>query len=224
MNMLNNIHTGLQSHQQKELNPTATIAQVLSDLFCPLLIPTYAMLLATNATLLVNVPLSVRLTATLVVGIITGLVPYILITILMYMGVVSDRSISNRRERTLPFMIALLCYITAGIYLRAVHTYPWLICFFFSAAAAIFLCLVISRYWKISAHTTAAGGLAAFLLWLGINRLLLAYPVAIISGGFLLCGILGSCRLILSRHTLAQVGAGCALGFAAVYCALALFC
>jgi membrane-associated phospholipid phosphatase len=84
--------------------------------------------------------------------------------------------------------------------------------------AALFIqitCAMINVWWKISTHTAAIGGVAGALFvfaeFFGFN------PVWWLSLTFILAGILGTSRMILRQHSLAQVVAGFFVG---IICAI----
>ena len=81
--------------------PATIAAHILSDLFSPLLAPTYAMIAAMWLTRLHYLPLGTRIWATAGITVICALIPLVVIGILMRRGKVSDMSISNRRQRTM---------------------------------------------------------------------------------------------------------------------------
>ena len=58
--------------------------------------------------------------------------------------------------------------------------------------------------------------LIPFALALAFRHLLLLQPMIVITVSIMLCGIVSSSRLVLHRHTFAQVGAGFALGLLCV--------
>ena len=79
--------------------------------------------------------------------------------------------------------------------------------------AALFIqitCAMINVWWKISTHTAAIGGVAGALFvfaeFFGFN------PVWWLSLTLILAGILGTSRMILRQHSLAQVVAGFFVG------------
>lgn len=198
-------------------------AQIFSDIFSPILISTYGMVIAMTMTTLSMLPAGIRLGATIGVAFITAFIPALFIFILIRMGKVSDTDISDRHQRTAPFLAAALCYIGAAIYVSVLHAPRWLMLFFAAAATLSLISLLITRRWKISAHSGASAGLAGVIFWLGANHILLFQPLAMISGAILLTGILASSRIILGRHTLMQVVAGALLGFFIEYGTLILF-
>ena len=205
------------SQEKRYKSGLSLVAQILSDLFCPLLVPTYGIALALWGTSLRALPERSRWLATLVIAIITGLVPLVVIAVLRQTGRVSDNSMSNREQRPLPMAITMLCYVAAGLFLGSARAPLWLRVFFYGAALATAIDTVITFRWKISAHTTAMGGLTGLILWLAVAGMADVSAMAILSIGIVLAGTIATSRLILGRHTLAQVMAGLLLGFACTF-------
>lgn len=214
-----------------ESNSTYTVprglklaANILSDVFSPLLVPTYGMILAVTLTQLCMLGAGVRLTACLGIAFITAVLPMTFIFILMRTGRVSDASISDPRERTAPYIASIVCYLGAAAYVFAIHAPLWLIVFFIGAALTSAIAMLITHWWKISAHTGGIGGLTGIIFWLAWRDMLLTDGMMWVSAAALLTGLLGSARLILNRHTLGQVAAGAALGFGVELACLTLVC
>lgn len=195
-------------------------AQIVSDVFSPILIPTYGMAMAMWITPLRAVPESSRLMATLIVAAITALVPLGTIMLLMKLGKVSDTAISNISERLVPYSIAVVCYCAAAWMVRSIGAPWWLTMFFCGAAFATAVSLIITLVWKISAHSTAIGGLVGMMLWFAVSGLADAHAMIWLSVVIVIAGLVGSARLMLNRHTLLQVLAGLALGVASCFCAM----
>lgn len=197
-------------------------AHIISDVFSPLLVPSFGMILAVTTTALVVLPASTRLGATLGVFFLTCLLPMSFIFVLMKMGRVSDTSISNPRERTLPFAATILCYGATALYVRSLHAPMWLTYFFLGAALASAIAMLITHWWKISAHTCGLGGLCGVIFWLGMNNAFVFAPLSLMSAAIILVGCMASARLVLGHHTLGQTAAGALLGFATEFGLLAL--
>lgn len=207
-------HTGtpdIRPHRTHRLQNIA--ASILSSVFSPLLIPTIAMVIALWLTPMYRLSLSVRGWSTLGVFFITAVIPGLSILTLMKMGRASDTALSDRRERPLPFMITLACYIIAAIYLAALHAPRWLVAFVVAGAVIVLAELLISYRWKISAHTGGCGGLVGLLFWLAVRGALIYDALTLVSIAVLVLGLVAWARLVLRRHTLGQVAAGAALGF-----------
>lgn len=195
------------------------LSQILSALFSPLLMPTYAVILSLFFTVLALVPAPVKWTVTGVSFAITCLVPLVAIIALHRLGLVKDPGLNDRNERLIPYAVAALSYGACAIYLRNAHAPEWLWLFMVGAMVATVVCTVINRWWKISAHLTAMGGLTALSFRIldlrlegpGVNFMLVAMAAV------LLTGLVGTARIYLGRHTLWQVVAGAANGFVCVY-------
>lgn len=198
----------------KALTRTASLT---SDIFSPLLMPTYALVTALWLTPMFMLPFGVRAWSVLGVFFLTGVVPAMALFILMRLGKVSDVSVSDRRQRPLPFGIAIVCYLLAAAFLASLKAPRWLLLFLLVAAVVALVELLVSYRWKISAHAGAAGGLLGFVAWLAAKNALIFDPFVLLSVAVLIVGTVGWARLLLRRHTPAQVGAGAVLGFAAEF-------
>lgn len=188
-------------------------SQIISDIFSPLLVPTYGMAMAMWMTGLKVLPERSRLMATLIVGIITGLIPLAALLGMHRAGMIDDMAVSDRRRRTLPILIAMLCYIAAAMFLGSARAPMWLRIFFYGSALAAAVSVLVSFKWKISAHTAAMGGLVGLLLWFAVGGLADVSAVFTLSVGILVAGAVASARVVLGRHSLGQVAAGFCLGF-----------
>lgn len=195
-------------------------AQVCSDIFSPLLIPTYAYIVLMWLTPLVVIPERIRLITVVVVAIATGAIPMAMILTLRRIGYISDNAISNRRQRTLPLLITAVCYAGTAIYLYKLDAFGWVFRFFLGAALACGIAAAVSLKSKISAHATAISGMTMLILWLAFRRWLLIHPMIVITVMILLCGLVGTSRLRLLRHNLSQVLCGYLLGSICVFLAL----
>ncbi len=195
-------------------------AQIISDAFSPLLLPTYAMIVAMWLTPLLLLPEKSRLLSTLIIACITALIPCATILILIRLGRVSDRALSNPGQRIIPYTVAAVCYLGAAIWLHSARGPAWLWAFYTAGAVATAIAAAINFRWKISAHATAAGGLLAFVFWLSLTRLLTVPALPAISITMLIVGFVGTSRLVMHRHTLAQVMCGYLLGIAVSFAAL----
>lgn len=190
-------------------------AQLVSDIFSPIMMPTYGMVVAMWCTNMNVVPTSHRVLATVLVWFLTGLIPFVTIAILIKMGKVHTRSIENRNERFVPMSVAAVCYLATSLFIRSLGAPSWIYMFFAGAAVAVGVAMAVTTRWKISAHTTSAGGFVGLASWLVVNTLADVNAMIVLSVAIIIAGAVSSSRLMLSRHTPAQAAAGLALGFAA---------
>lgn len=195
---------------------TAT-ARFFSALFSPLLMGTYGAALAMWLSYLCYSPARVRMIVVAVTFVATCAIPVIAIFLLNRVGVVKNPKLTDRNDRTVPYIIAAACYLAVAIYFHFVNAPVWLSLFMLGGAAALIIIIVVNRHWKISGHATGMGGLVAMLFFLMCsgNSPLNLQPEFIAS--VLMAGIVCSSRLILNCHTLPQVGAGFLTGFVCTF-------
>ncbi len=178
----------------------------------PFLVPLYvvSLLFATGAVPL-YVPAQARRWMFAMIVVNTLFVPAAAIILMRITGVIRDYSLASRRDRILPLLVVALCYGLCGWILVDV---PMLFivqnCIFAATGCTVFA-LLVTLFWKISLHMTAAGGAAgiiSLLLYAGYTPL-----VWLLCGVIILAGLLGSARLCLDKHTTGQVAAGFFGGF-----------
>jgi hypothetical protein len=200
------------------LNPR--LAQFLSAVFHPLLMPTWLFaLLLFVAPAQLNVDtysLQARLSVLVLLSMGTFALPSLLIVYLYRVGSLRDLTMPLRSDRRLPYLLTGIIY-TVVTYFFAFQmslfseTSPGVAVLLGGITLSILLVGIINQYWKISAHGVGVGGvlgtLVALLAKSGDGDLFLPV-VALIC----LCGLVGSARLQLNAHTLAQVVAGLGLG------------
>lgn len=199
-------------------------SQIISALFSPIIVPTYAVMLALWCSRLMFLPLNVRWHVTLLVFCITAVVPLAAILGLNKLGVVSDPGLNKRTERTLPYVITGLAYVACTIYLLRANAPGWLWLFMAGTTLATIISAVVNRWWKISAHMAAMGGLIAMMFRvLDIGMAAPAVPFMLFTILIVIAaGAVGTARIYLDRHTLLQVMAGTANGFLCVFLLSAL--
>lgn len=193
------------------------LAQFISFVFSPLLIPTYGVWLALWTTVLVLIPVNLRWGVTAVVFILTCLLPLAAIFVLLKLKLVTDPGLNKQNERFIPYLITSLCYAGCALYLYFVHAPLWMSMFMVGGLLASIVSLVVNHWWKISAHMAAVGGLAALMFRIMTDHYGLPFDIWVLIGVVMVVGLVGTSRLLLERHTLGQVAAGTLNGFLCVY-------
>lgn len=192
------------------------LSQLLSAIFSPILIPSYGVTLAYFLTILSVLPIGAYFTMLGAVVLLTCFIPIVAIFALYKLGYVSDAGLNNRTERTLPYILTILCYLAATFFLWRAGAPSWLSLFFTGGAAAAVVSMVVNRWWKISAHAAAMGGLIGLIIIIARTH----YAVADLNLWFsivVLCtGAVMTARVYLGRHTLLQVLAGALNGILCV--------
>lgn len=214
---------GLDSSATPDLPPTRlehladNFSTAVSWLMSPLLMPVYGIVLVFMLTLYSYVPMGVKLGFTLIVAGITIVVPALMVLVLKRLGMVHDLGLNGRKERTIPYIITILCMGGTAVFL-AMKGFPlWVVMFYAGGALAGLIEAIINNWWKISAHGAGVAGLVALLVRMShtpmVNPDVLTWLIVAVA----CAGLTGSARLWLGRHTLGQVLAGYAVGFCSVY-------
>lgn len=199
-----------------------TGARVISGLTFPLLMPTYALLLAFGTTFLNILPGRSVLVIELVAFGATVMIPIIAIYALNARGVIKDPLLNQRRDRTIPFVVTMLSYIGMAVYLWHLNAPVWMTGFMVGAAAVLLAMLFINLVWKISGHAAGMGGLTALAIFVVHRGYCIVPGVTLPCVLIVVSGIVCSSRLLLSRHTLSQVTAGYFLSLTVIYLSMLL--
>lgn len=192
-------------------------SEIISAVFSPLIVPTYGMVITAFLTILRFLPVNLLWTAIVITFVITCLVPVSAIIALYKTGVISDPGLNERSERYIPYGVVILCYLGCAFFFYKASAPLWLPMFFAGASVATAINTVVNRWWKISAHAAAMGGLVALMFRIVASHYALFNLNVWISVVIILAGLVMTARVYLGRHTLWQVIAGCANGFICVY-------
>ncbi|GHA63461.1 hypothetical protein [Pontibacter akesuensis] len=187
-----------------------SLAQVLSVLFHPLLLPTYlfAIILYYMPTSMLTLPMQVRWVVLGMIFFTTFIIPSIGAYAMVRLGHLDSVEMDRREQRSLPLFFTAICYAATAYLLYTEPAYDALFYFVMGIiAASVFFTYAISHFWKISAHSVGMGGGLGLLLVL--NKIapdaMLIIPIAI---AIFLTGAVLTARLALQAHTPAQVYAG----------------
>lgn len=188
------------------------IAKLISVIFHPLLIPSYAMLLLINTKnhYMLVLPLQNRYLVLLSVVLTSFILPAVFILILKKMGLVKSLQMESRHERVLPlFLTAIFFYGTYYLLKQEPH-FALFNFFMLGATLLVIISLLINYMAKISIHMVAQGGifgaLAGYSLIFHQNYNLLIYLFVMTAG------LTGFARLKLKAHTQTEVYTGFGLG------------
>ena len=183
---------------------------MVSVIFTPFYLPILGLIALFTLSYLSQMPWRFKLQLLILVYLFTILLPTLLIHLYRRYQGWTLIQLGNKERRMVPYVISILCYF-ACVYLMDYLHVPH----FMSniVTAALFIQIVyalINVWWKISTHTAAIGGVAGALFIFG--ELFAFNPVWWLCLVFVLAGILGSSRMILRQHSLAQVVAGFFVG------------
>ena len=196
------------------------VARIVSYIFHPLIIPTYAILILFNiSSHYVHVlPFNYKMILLGFVFLFTFLLPSVALFFMVKLKLVDSLEMHSRRERPAALLIvALFFYATYYIFNHLTVNKIFTI-YMLGATLLVLISLLINYFYKISLHMMALGALLASLVGLSflIHQDIRIYLFLLI----IISGITGTARLILHAHTPLQVYTGFLLG---VFVMLGLF-
>ncbi len=194
----------------------AGVANFLTTVLSPLLMPTYGVFLALWISVLCLLPYGTRVSVLLMCMGITCIFPLIFLSVLRHFKLVKDLHVEVREQRLIPYLFTVLCYLVAAYYLYYCHSPQWFVMFMVGSAITVLVMALINLKWKISAHMAGIGGVIALVYQihvLGLSAFDLFWLLCIC---IIFAGLLGSARLALKRHDIWQVLAGAIVGFLCV--------
>ena len=186
-------------------------ARIVSMLFTPFYLPIVGLIALFLFSYLSIFPLAYKLQVLIMTYLFTILLPTVMIHLYRRYQGWNLIELGHRERRMVPYIISLVCYFTCIYLMERLHMPHFMSAIIIAALLLQIVCAIINVWWKISTHTAAIGGvggaLFAFAEYLGFN------PVWWLCLVFFVAGLLGTCRMILRQHSLAQVVAGFWVGF-----------
>lgn len=197
------------------------IAKIISYLFHPLLMPTYAFLLlfSIKAYFSLIIPTEGKLRILLLIFIVTFIFPVMVILFFKSRNMIKSLYQLTRQERKFPYVTVIFFYLMAYYLLKDVQISPIFHFFTFGATVLSMVAFIINFFWKISIHMIAIGGVIGMLIGLSFTGIVGDLFLVVVS--ILIAGLIGFARLQLKAHTQLQVYTGFLLGvFGMMYLAL----
>ena len=189
---------------------------LISLVFQPLLMPTYAMLLLINMDIFSPMPIIWRWIAVIGTFIFTGILPALPIWLMMKRGDVNDLFITKREERTMPYLFSFMAYVFWSLFMWRTLQFPmFIVAMGMGSAVSIFIIVFINLRWKISAHLAGMGGLCGAIF--GVSYRTAINPVWLFALILIISGLVALARLELKAHTPGQTLAGFTVGFVTVF-------
>lgn len=213
-------------------------AQIISFVFHPLLILTYMLviLLIVNPYLFGVNSIGDQASKLLILRIFlsTFFIPAFSVAMLRFTGLIKSFEMKDRKERIVPYIITGVFYLWMfrnfldNSIIPTAYT-----AFVLGATIGLFIAFFMNIFSKISAHTVGMGGLLGMVV---ITMLLFSYDTftlsstilgtfqmsmsTILMGVIILCGLVGTARLILEAHEPMDLYGGFLVGFSSQFIAL----
>ena len=191
---------------------TTTSAKILSAIFHPLLVPTYALLILMNLQThsILAIPVNYRYIVVAFVFLSTFVLPSIIIFLLLRIGKIKSLEMRSQRERVLPMLIIALVFYGTYQLLKQTSLAGLITFFMIGSTLLVLITLLINYTTKISLHMIAWGGFLGTMLGFAIrfnyNLTYLLFSIII------LIGIIAAARLRLNAHSPFQIYLGFVLG------------
>ena len=197
-------------------NPLLKVfSYILSGLFHPLVITTYAFLFVN----LLNPYQFIHLSRTGVMQLFVTLVtntlvfPLITVVIMSRLGFVSSLEMKERQERIIPYIGMSLFYFWTYLVVKQLGVGTYFTHVMLGISLSVFAAFFFNLFYKVSIHAIAMGGFVGIALSLTIiSTYNLVVPLMLV---ILLAGAVGSARMYLGSHNSTQVYTGYMIGLLA---------
>jgi membrane-associated phospholipid phosphatase len=189
------------------------IAQVISVIFYPLFVPTYAfaILVTMPAYFAALMPAPAKWLVVGIVFLLTCILPTLFFILMIKTRIVSTTYLSIKEDRTIPYIVSIIFFYLTFYILKKLQISPVYYYFVIGATMLNVLVMGINFFWKISSHTASVGALSGMMV--GLSYFLGTFYFGLIALSLIAAGLIGFARLKLKEHTPAQVYAGFLLGF-----------
>jgi hypothetical protein len=198
------------------------IPQLLSIVCHPLLMPTIGIYIVLNSgtqfSLLTD---DAKHYLLLVTALFTFGIPMAFLPIFYYQKLTSSIEMSEKRERIAPLLTTSILYYLLFYLMHHMGVPVFIQAFQLASAIAVFVTLLITYKWKISAHLVGIGGIIGLIMVLSIFyhvNMLFFLIIALLFAGFV-----AFARLSLNAHTPGQVYLGLAIGLLIMIGTLLIF-
>jgi len=199
-----------------------TFAKILSGVFNPLLMPTYALLiLFTTNTYFSLLPFAAKKAIFLTTFISTCLLPLAFIPLFIYQNLIKNIEMQEKQERLIPFSVITILYFLSYFLMKQMGVPPTILKVILAGGFLTVLIVLITIRWKISVHMAGIGALAATIFSFAI--VLKANFLAFLLIVLFIAGFLGTARIVLKSHSPQEVYAGFGLGITVLALTFYLF-
>ena len=190
-------------------------AKVLSSIFTPFYLPLVGIILLFTVSYMNKVNIQFKLLVLSIVYLFTVLLPTFLIWLYRSQRGWTPLQLAHRHRQLVAYTISIICYVACIWLMNALHIYHFIVIIVVAALIIQAVGVIVTVWWKVSIHTAAIGGLAgALMAFAELFRFNPAWWLCLV---FLFSGLLGSARMILRQHTLAQVVTGFFLGLGCAF-------
>ena len=196
---------------EKSVSIDDRLAQLVSVLFHPLLIPVYGlMIIFTCPALYGYLPFQVKKIILFIVIINNVLIPLMMISYFRFRNLISSWTIEDRRERIFPLVTTTMFYAFTVYLIYRLHIPLFIKSYIICSAVLVLAVTIINFRIRISLHATGCGAVTALVMVLSVRmQIPLTWLLVIV---ILVSGLVMSSRLWLRAHMSTEIWAGFFLG------------
>ncbi len=187
------------------------IAKTLSTVFSPFYTPLWILIVLFFFSYLQMLPLSYRLFILLTVFIFTVFIPQLGINVFRMVMRWTHLQLSHREHRHMPYILTICSYTVCITLMSRMNVVMFVRGVVMAAFVSQIICVFVNAWWKVSTHMVGMGGLVGALI--AFSHLFYFNPLWYACVLIILSGALGTSRIILRQHSLAQVLVGFFIGF-----------
>lgn len=187
------------------------IAQTLSVVFQPFYMPVGAFLGIFMFSYLRNLPLYYKVLLIGIIYLFTVFIPRVSIYLYRRLNGWRPIHLSQRINRFGAYALSIASYTCLLWLLYRIHMPRFAMSVIVAALVLQIICALINTRIKISTHAAAAGSLTGALIAFALIFRFNLVPWLCLS--ILLCGLVGTARLILRQHRLIDIWLGLLVGF-----------
>ena len=136
--------------------------------------------------------------------------PLLAILLLYKLEFIPSLKMNDHKDRIGPLMAIIVFYVWTYLLIKRSGTPMFLSTFMLGVLISIFASFVVNVFQKLSLHMVGIGGFLAGILFLFLFSNIELNLILIIS--IVLCGIVGSSRMVLGAHSLNEVYIGFVVG------------
>jgi len=200
-----------------------TLAQIISWVMMPMLMPIYALMIVmfspsqpidlSAGDSLFLIPLQNKIVLLLYYFMFAVFSPGILYLFLKKINVISSVEMENKEERKIPLVIMSLSCLFLFYILTSYdfHLPKFIYGLCLSGTLIISLFIVINRFLKISLHAAGVGILSGFVLAYFFEQIY--FKISILALVFIIAGLVITTRLYLEKHTPKELVLGYSISF-----------
>ncbi|MBO4907023.1 MAG: phosphatase PAP2 family protein [Bacteroidaceae bacterium] len=197
-------------HNSKPHHWLLRSARIVSGVFRPVYFPVVGVALLFQFTFLSIFPMWMQLMVLGLVAMGTLVLPRLTIRLWRKLNGLELHMLRHRQMRFFPYIVHLVFYAITLYYIERIHLLPYVAGIIIGAMLIQAACTLVNLFWKVSSHCAGAGGITGALI--AYSLVLHFDAIWWLCLSVILQGVVGSSRMLLRQHTLAQVVGGALIG------------